>query len=66
MPTWNPELPPNAERVTQPSDPVFYVDAHDHVATGWYFYSETWSDFHGPYESRAAASKACGEYAQTL
>lgn len=32
----------------------------------WWFWDETWTDAHGPYESEGLADDACIEYARTL
>lgn len=32
----------------------------------WFFWNETWSEIHGPYESLEEAQKACFSYALSL
>ena len=43
------------------NDPVYrYIDGT------WYFWDETWSFAHGPYDTEQLARKACIEYARRL
>lgn len=57
------------------ADPVFYQGRinpteedifYGYSGPGWYFYDETWSHQHGPYDTKAEADEACEEYASNL
>lgn len=49
-------------------DPIIFIspsdcEVHGVETPGWYFYSETWSEIYGPYDTREEASKAISRYA---
>ena len=56
-----------------PSDPVHYVSmaelgieaGHGVTLVGWYFWTETWADRHGPYLSYDEATTALRQYCIT-
>ncbi len=43
-----------------------YRDAVHHREGKWWFWNETWSEAHGPFDTEAEARAACVEYARNL
>ena len=56
------------------SNPVFKADRPfeqdsrepKECPVGWYFWDETWSFAHGPYDSEDEARAACSRYARLI
>lgn len=49
------------------SDPVFQIEVEEQwgdelMIPGWYFWDETWTWSHGPFNTREEAERRLGEY----
>ncbi len=59
---------------TKPQDPVFYHSGgpiSDTIITctepaGWYYWTETWCDYHGPFETNKSANEDLIKYCDWL
>lgn len=40
--------------------------AWGYTKPGWYFWDETWSHAHGPYETESEAIESCNRYVKSL
>ena len=53
------------------SNPVFHAESSfvhegEKMESGWYFWNETWSDPHGPFDSEEEAVRVLRNYAAEL
>lgn len=55
-------------RYTNPdeTDPISYEYAFEPHRSGWYFWDETWSEQHGPYNSYPEVVWALKDYTKEL